>query len=142
MEKFFFVNNCHLILFEQKQLFKPILTFHRIYTFKNVKKKQLSDYFSTPFWDSHFLIKKRSSLRISLKILQNNQKSIFSLYMAHFEVKNKFLLIFSPFNWVDQKVLIILRICHFSNMLRKTNLSIFVFLSEIATFLTKKRSSL
>ena len=123
-EIFFLLIIVTFYCFEQKQLFKLILTFHRIYTFKNVKKKNSLIISVAPFWDSHFLIKKRSSLWISLKILQNNQKSIFSLYMAHFEVKNKFLLIFSPFNWVDQKMLIILRICHFTNMLRKTNLRI------------------
>ena len=54
----------------------------------------------------------------------------------------------SPFHWFDQKELfkqiqIFLRICPFSNMLRKTNfVSISVLLSEIVTFWSKKRSSL
>ena len=58
----------------------------------------------------------------------------------------QFLLIFVLFYWFDQKKLFkqiqfFLRICAISNLLRKTNfLSISVLLSEIVTFLNKKRS--
>ena len=66
---------------------------------------------------------------------------------AHFEEKNKFLLIFPPFYWFDQKqlfkqILIFLTICPFFKLVKKTTfLSISVF-SEIVTFLIKKSSSL
>ena len=62
--------------------------------------------------------------------------------------EKQFLLIFIPFNWFDQKYLfkqiqIFLRICHFSNIVRKTNfLSIYVLVSAIATFMSKKKCSL
>ncbi len=58
----------------------------------------------------------------------------------------QFFLIFVNFYWFDQKQLfkhiqILNWICPFSNLLRKTNfLSISDLLSEIVTFLTKKRS--
>ncbi len=35
--------------FEQKQLFKQILIYHRIYPLKDVKKNKLSEYISAPF---------------------------------------------------------------------------------------------
>ena len=56
----------------------------------------------------------------------------------------RFLLIFIPFYWFDQKewfkqIQIFLRISPFSNMVRKTNfLSISMLVSEIVSFLTKK----
>ncbi len=55
---------------------------------------------------------------------------------------------FVPFYWFDQKQLfkliqIFLRICHFSNMVRKTNfLSISVVVSELITLLTKEKVSI
>ena len=58
-----------------------------------------------------------------------------------------FLLIFIPFYWFDPKNLfkpiqIFLRIFPFSNMVRKTNgLSIPELVSEIATFMSNKNSS-
>ena len=70
------------------------------------------------------------------------------MYVAHFKVKNKFLLIFLPFYWFVQKKLFkqiqnFLRIFIFSNLLRKTNfLIISVLLSEIVIFFTKKSRSL
>ena len=66
-------------------------------------------------------------------------------YVAHFMEKIFFVLIFIPFYWFDQKHLfkqiqIFLRINPFSNMVRKTNfLSISVLVSEIATFMSKKK---
>ena len=62
--------------------------------------------------------------------------------------EKQFLLIFIRFDWFDQKNLlkqiqIFLRICPFSNMVRKTNfLSISVLVSEVVTFMSKKNSSL
>ena len=82
------------------------------------------------------------------KNTSKQQKGIVSLYVAHFEVKNKFLLIFPPFNWVDQKQLfkqiqIIRWICYFLNLFRKTNFECFaVLFSEIVNLWNKKSSSL
>ena len=59
--------------------------------------------------------------------------------------EKQFLLIFFPFYWFDQKQLfkqiqIFLLVCPYSNLLRKKKfLSISVILSEIVTYLTKKR---
>ena len=72
------------------------------------------------------------------------QESIVWLHVAHFVEFFFLLLIFSPFYWFDQKGLfkeiqIFLRICPFSNFLRKSIfLSISDILSEIVTFLPKK----
>ena len=58
--------------------------------------------------------------------------------------RKHYLLIFVPFYWFDQKQLfkqiqIFLRICPFSNLLRKTNfLNISVLLSEKVTFWLKR----
>ena len=62
--------------------------------------------------------------------------------------EKQFLLIFNPFSWFNQKKLfkqiqIFLRICPFSNMVRKTNFLIFsVLVCEIVTFMSIKKSSL
>ena len=64
--------------------------------------------------------------------------------MAHFEEKNSFCLYLSSFTALNKKcclqqILILIWICSFSNLLRKTNfLIISMQLSEIVTFLTKK----
>ena len=62
--------------------------------------------------------------------------------------KKKNLLIFFQFYWFDQKqwfkqIQIFLRICPFSNMVRKTYFSnISVLVPTIVTFMSKKKSSL
>ena len=62
--------------------------------------------------------------------------------------EKEILLIFILHYWVVQKLLfkeiqIFLRICPFSNVVRKTNfLSISAFVSEIVTLMAKKKSSL
>ena len=59
--------------------------------------------------------------------------------------RKTFFLIFIPFYWFDQKQLfkqiqIFLRICPFSNMVRKTKFqSISVHISEIDSFMTKRK---
>ena len=73
-KKVLFLIFVHIYWFDQKQLFKQILILLRIYPFKHVKKNKLSEYFIAPFWDSHFLTKKRSSLWISPKMLQTTEK--------------------------------------------------------------------
>ena len=62
--------------------------------------------------------------------------------------EKQFLLIVIFFYWFVQKQLfkqiqIFLKICPFSNMVRKTNfLSISVLISEIVNFMSEKKSSL
>ena len=94
-----------------------------------------------------FMSKKKSSLWISPKMLQNNRKPEFcSLWLTLW--RNFFLLIFISLYLFDQKRLfkqiqIFLRICPLSNMVRKTNfLCISVLVSEIVTFMSKKKISL
>ena len=90
------------------------------------------------------MTKKRSSFWISTKMHQNMRKVWYSTMWLTLW-RNFFWLIFIPFYRFDQKQLfkqiqIFFRICPFSNMVSKTNfLSIPVFVSEIITFLTKKR---
>ena len=91
-----------------------------------------------------FMSKKKSSLWISKKMHLNHIKSSLSVCGSLFGEK-KFLLIFIPFYWFDQKKLfkqiqIFLRICPISNMVRKTNFWVFqCSFFEIVTFLTIKK---
>ena len=94
-----------------------------------------------------FMSKKKSSLWISPKCFKTTERHSLAVCGSLCGEK-QFLLIFIPFYWFDQKQLfkqiqIFLRICPFSNMVRKTNfLSISVLVSEIVTFMSKKKSSL
>ena len=94
-----------------------------------------------------FMSKKKSSQWICPKMLQNNRKAYFGSMWLTFGEK-QFLLIFIPFYrfyWKQllKQIQIFLRIFRFSNMVTKTNfLSISVLVSEIATFMSKKKSSL
>ena len=115
--------------------------------FKYGKKNKLSEYFSARFWDSHFYVQKKSSLWISPKMLKKTERPNLAVCGSLCGEK-QFLLIFILHYWLVQKQLfkqiqILLRICPFSNMVRKTNfLSISVLVSEIITFMSKKKSSL
>ena len=91
-----------------------------------------------------FWSKKRSSLWISAKNIKTTEKHSLAVCGTVWgEIQKK--LIFVPFHWFDQKELfrqiqIFLRICPFSNMLRKTNfVSISLLLTEIVTFWSKKK---
>ena len=70
------------------------------------------------------------------------------MYLTQFVEKISFYWFFPPLYWFDQKQLfkqiqIFLRICPFSNMVRKTNfLSSSVIVSAIVTFISKKKISL
>ena len=94
-----------------------------------------------------FLTKKRSSLWISPKMLQNNTKALFismwlTLWRKTFFVNIYPLLLVWSKQFFKQ-IQIFLRICPFSNMVRKTNfLSISVIVFESVTFVSKKKSSL
>ena len=60
---------CGLLLEKNKLNFPQDLPL-----FKHAKENKLSEYFSACFWDSHFMSKKKSSLWISPKMLQNNER--------------------------------------------------------------------
>ena len=94
-----------------------------------------------------FMFKKISSLWIFSKMLQNNWKASFNSIWLTFGRKT-FLFNIYPLLMVWSKELfkqiqIYLRICPFSNMVRKTHfLSISVHVFEIDSFMSKKKSSL
>ena len=93
-----------------------------------------------------FMSKKKSSLWISPKMLQNNRKAEFSsvwpTFWRNFFINNYPLLPVCSKKVVKQ-IQIFLTICPFSNMVRKTNfLTISVLVSEIVIFMSKKKSSL
>ena len=130
----------------KKGCLKEIQIFFWIFHFSNLLRKTHFMSISVLFFEIvTFLTKKRSFKWISPKMLQNNRKAWFSSMWLIWGEK-KFLLIIVPFYWFVQKQLfkqiqIFLLVCPFSNLLRKTNiLSISVLLSEIVTFLNKKRS--
>ena len=91
-----------------------------------------------------FLTKKRSSLWISTKMLQNNTKALFismwlTLWRKIFFV-NIYLLLLVWSKQFFKQIQIFFRICSFSNMVRKTNfLSISVIFFESVTFVSKKK---
>ena len=91
--------------------------------------------------------KKRSSPWISHKMLQNKTKARFiSLWLTLWK-KKSFCKYLSPFdgliNSVFKQIQTFLRICPFSDMVRKTNfLSISVIVFESVTFVSKKKSPL
>ena len=130
--------------FDQKQLFKQIQIFLRILPSSNMLRK--TNFLTISVLVSEivtFLTKKRGSLWILPKLLQNNRKAYFSCMWLTLGRKTV-LLIFLPFYWFDQKQLfkqiqIFLRIFPFANLLKKTKiLSISVLLSEIVTFWLKR----
>ena len=129
--------------FDQKELFNQTQIFLRICPLNMVRKTNFLSFSVLVSEIVNFLTKKRSSPK---KFFKTTEKLSLAVSDSIWGEK-QFLLIFIPFYWFDQKQLfkqtqIFLRICPFSNMVRKTNfLSISVLVSEIVTFLTKKRSS-
>ena len=94
-----------------------------------------------------FMSKKKSSLWISPKWFKTIERHSLAVCGSLCGEK-QFLSIFITFYWFYQKKLfkqiqIFLWICHFSNMVRKTNfLCISVLISAIVTFMFKKKCSL
>ncbi len=133
--------------FEQKLLFKQIQNFPQdLSLFKLVKKSKLSG-ISVLFYEIVIFGLKREDLcKYPPKYFKTTEKHSLAVCVTLYG--EFFFYIFGPFYWFAQKNLfkqiqIFLRIFPFSNMLRKTNLlSISVLLSEVANFLSKKRSSL
>ena len=134
--------------FNQKQLLKQIQIFLRIFPFTNMVRKTNFPNFSVLVSEISLLFLKRKVLyKFLQKCLKKTEKH--SLAVCGILCGEKqFLVIFMRFYWFDQKHLlkqiqIFLRICPFSNMVRKTNfLSISVLVSEVVTFMSKKKSSL
>ena len=129
-EKQFLLIFIPFYLFDQKQLFKQIQIFFRIFLFSNMVRKTNFLGFSVLASEIvTFLTKKKLFLWISPKMFQNNRKAEFSCIWLNLGEK-QFLLVFTPFYWFDQKKLfkqiqIFLRICHFSNMIRKKTFWVF-----------------
>ena len=145
LEKFFLLIFIPFYWFEQKQLFKQIQIFLRICHFSNMVRK--TNFLSTSLLVSEiviFWLKRKVLYEFPQKCFKTTEKHSLAVCGSPCGEK-QFLLIFIPFYRFDQKkvfkqIQIFLWICPFSNMVRKTNfVSISVFVSEIITFLTKKR---
>ena len=135
-------------LFKPKKLFKQIQIFLSIFPFSNMVRK--TNFLSISVLVSAivtFMSKKKSSLSIYPKKLKTTERHSLAVFGSLCGEK-QFLLIFILHYWFVQKqfftqIQIFLRIFPFSNMVRKTNwLCISVLVSEIVTFMAKKKSSL
>ena len=133
--------------FYQKQVFKQIQIFLRICSFSNIVRK--TNFLNISVLVSEivtFMSKKKSSPWISQKMLQKKKTHSLAVCDTIWGEK-QFMLIFVFFYWFYQKqvfkqIQIFLRICSFSNIVRKTNfLNISVLVSEIVTFMSKKKTS-
>ena len=134
--------------FDLIQLLKQIQIFLSICPFSNMLKKQTFWVFQCSFLRLSLLCLKRivfyEFLQKCFKTTERHSLAICGLLCG----EKLFLLIFIRFDWFDQKNLlkqiqIFLRICPFSNMVRKTNfLSFSGLVSEIVTFMSKKNCSL
>ena len=134
--------------FDQKHLLIQIQIFLRIYPFSNMVRKIKSLSISVLVSEIVILCLKRKVLYEFLqkcfKTTERHSLAICGLLCG----EKQFFLIFILFYWFDPKNLlkqiqIFLSICPFSNMVRKTNfLCISVLVSEIVTFMSKKKSSL
>ena len=84
----------------KKSCFNQIQIYLRILLhFKIVEKSNLSGYFWASFWDITFWSKKRSFLRFNQKTIEKHSFAVGSTFWG----EKKFLLIFVPFYWFDQK---------------------------------------
>ena len=143
-EKQFLLIFVTLYWIDQKQLFKQIQIFPGFSPFKHGKTNKLSEFFNALFLQIvTFMSKKKSSLWISPKILQNNIKAQFNSMCLSLWRKTVFVNIYPRFIGLIKKqffkqIQIFLRIYSLSNMVRKTNfLTISVLVSEIVTFMSK-----
>ena len=120
--------------FDQKQLFKQIQIFLRINPFKH--EKQTFGVFLCAFLRYSFFGLKREDLYEFPPNCFKTSESTVWLYVAHFEEKKYFFLIFHPFYCFDQKHLFKqIQILIFSNLLRQTNfLSISLLLLRLSLF--------
>ena len=132
----------------KKKLLKQIKIFLRICFFSNTVRKTNFLSFSLPISEIvNFMSKNKSSLRIFPKCIKTTEKHSLAV-CGSLSGEKLFWLIFISFYWFEQKklfkqILNFLRICLFSNMVRKTNsLYISMLVSELDFFFNKKRSSL
>ena len=133
---------------DQKKFFKQIQIFLSIFPFSNMVRK--TNFLSISVLVSAivtFMYKKKISRWISPKIFKTTERQNLAVCGSLCEEK-QFWLIFILHYWFVQKQLftqiqIFLRICPFSNLVRKTNwLGISVPIYEIVTFMAKKKISL
>ena len=143
-----FVNIYPLLLVWSKKLFKHIQIFLRICPISNMVRKTNFCVFQCSFFEIvTFLTTKKVLYEFPQNCFKTTERHSLAVCGSLCGEK-QFLLIFIPFNWFDQKQLfkqiqIFLRICPISNIVRKTNfLSISVLVSEIVTYMSKKKSSL
>ena len=126
-----FVNIYHLLQICSKKLFKQIQIFLRICPFSNmVRKINILSISVLVSEIVNFMFKKKTSLWISPKMLQNNRKAPFSSIWLTLWRKKQFLLVFIHIYWFFQKQLftqihIFLRICPFSDVVKKQNFKYF-----------------
>ena len=103
--------------FDQKKCLNKSKFYSGFSPFKHGKKNNLFEYFSAGYWDSQFYIQKEKFSMNPPKMLQNNRKHSLAVCGSLCGEK-RFLLMFIPFNWFDQKKLFkqiqnILSICPF-----------------------------
>ena len=105
VEKNCFFNIYPLLLVWSKQFFKQIQIFLRICPFSNMVRKTNFLSISVIVFESvTFVSKNKSSLWISPKMLQTTERHNLAV-CASLCGEKKFLLIFIPFFWFDQKQL-------------------------------------
>ena len=104
-EKQFVLKIVPFFCFEQKHLCTPNPNFAQDFLlFKLVEKSNLSAYFWTSFWDSHFFwIKREVFNEFPPQNGSKEHKNIVKLNVAHFEEKNSFCLYLSSFTALNKK---------------------------------------
>ena len=144
---FFFLRFIPFYWIEQKNLFKQILIFLSIFPFSNMVRK--TNFLSISVLVSEiatFMSKKKSSLWISPQMLKKTKERYSSAVCGSLCIEKHFLLMFILYYWFVQKqwfkqIQIFLRICPFSNIVRKKYwLSISVLVSAIVIFMLMESS--
>ena len=113
--------------------------------FKHVKKNKLCEYFVLLSGIATFWLKREFFCEYPQKYFKTTEKHCLAVCGSLWG-EQLFFLIFLPIYWFDQiqlfkQIQILLRICPFSNLLRKKNLSeYFCVLFRDSHFWTKKRS--
>ena len=119
----------------------------RFALFKHGKKNKFSEFFSACFWKSLLCLKRKVLYEFLQKCFKTTERLSLAVHGLLYGEKH-FLLIFICFYRFNKKKLlkkiqIFFRIFPFSNMVKKKKYpSISVFVSEIITFMSKKKGSL
>ena len=147
-EKQFLLISILYYRFVKKKLFKQMQIFLWICSFSNmVRKTNWLSISVLVFAIVTFMSKKKVLYEFPQKCFKTTERHSLAVCGSICGEK-QFLLIFIRFYWFDQKQLfkqiqIFLRICLFSNMVKKKkNLCISVLVSEIVNFWSKNKSSL